>query len=243
MPLLDSVQTGVSVKAPLITIHGPSGSRKTQMAVDAKALILQTEDGLGNRDAARFRITKLPDLYEVIKELATTDHPYTAVALDSLDHLVPLVANKVCEENGKASLEAFGYGKGAVAELDEWRKVIRGFLYLRDKKGISVILIAHQAVRSVNDPTQMEPYDRLEPKLPKGVNGLVKELSDVLGCVVQKMVLKTNDKDQTRAVGTGDFNLHLNQTPSMEAKNRYGIQATLPMTWSALSAAIAEKNK
>ena len=160
MPLLDAVQTGVANKAPLILVHGPSGSRKTQMAVDAKALILQTEDGLGNRDAARLPIKKVSDLYDVIRELATGGHPYQAVAVDSLDHLVPLVAQNVCEENGKATLEAFGYGKGAIAELDEWRKVFRGFIYLRDRKNIPIILIAHQTIRSVNDPTQMEQIGR-----------------------------------------------------------------------------------
>lgn len=243
MPMLDAVQTGVANKAPLILVHGPSGSRKTQMAVDAKALILQTEDGLGNRDAARLPIKKVSDLYDVIRELATVDHPYQAVAVDSLDHLVPLVAQKVCEENGKATLEAFGYGKGAIAELDEWRKVFRGFIYLRDRKNIPVILIAHQTIRSVNDPTQMEPYDRLEPKLPKAVNGLAKELADVLGCVVPQITLKENDKEQTRAVGTGDFLLHINQKPSIEAKNRYGLNGPIGMSWGALSQAIAGASK
>jgi hypothetical protein len=243
MPLLDSVKNGAEIKAPIILLHGPSGSRKTQVAVDAGALILQTEDGLGNRSAPRLTINKLSDLYDVIKEMATTEHQYKALAIDSLDHLAPIVAADVCERNGKASLEAFGYGKGAVAEADEWRKVFDYLSRLRNRKQIPIILIAHQAIRSVNDPTLMDPYDRYEPKLPKAVNALAKECVDVLGCVSQQIILKENDQGRTKASGTGEFVVHVVQRPAYEAKNRYGITNSIPMNWEAINNAITEKNK
>jgi hypothetical protein len=239
MPLLDDIkETGTNCPPPIVTVHGPAGSRKTQLAIDAKALILQTEDGIGPRKAKALKIKTLADFYAVITEIATTDNGFPAVALDSLDHFAPIVAQAVCDAHGKPNIEAFGFGKGYDAEAEEWRKIFDYLERLRNRKRIPIILIAHQAVRSVNDPTQSEPYDRYEPKLNKKVNAIVKELSDVLGCVTQVMHAKENDRGQTRMVGAGDFQLHVSQRPAYEAKNRYAINHPLPMTWDGIMAAI-----
>ena len=236
MGLLDEVTSKPPATPPLIVIHGPSGSRKTQMAIDAGALILQTEQGLGNREANALPIKDVDHLLAVIKELATTEHDYKIVALDSLDHLVPLVVAHVCAANNKPTLEAFGFGKGQMAEVDQWRIVMDYLIRLKNRKGVPVLLLAHQVTRSVSDPTQMEPYDRIEPKLPKQVNALIKELCDVMGAVSPRMAIKENEKGQNRAVGNGEFDLHLGQIPSIDAKNRYRLPTKCDMSWAALSA-------
>ena len=86
----------------------------------------------------------------------------------------------------------------------------------------------------------MDPYDRYEPKLPKAVNAIAKELCNVLGCVLPMVVVKENDKGQSRAIGNGDFLLHVEQRPSIEAKNHYGITGTLPMKWANVINAITQ---
>ena len=77
------------------------------------------------------------------------------------------------------------------------------------------------------------PYDRIEPKLPKKANAVVKELSDILGAAVPDMSVITDERTQkTKAVGTGKFKLQLTPTPAIEAKNRYRMQASINFTFA-----------
>jgi hypothetical protein len=238
MALLATVQTGSSVPPPIMLIHGPPGSRKTQFCIDSEApLLLLTENGLGNRPANHLRLTGLPMLFEVIKELGTTEHAFKTLCIDSLDHLVPLVAKKVCDENAKPNLRAFGYGKGELAEQDAWLEIFRYFEALRDKKGMSIIMTAHSAVKTMDDPSLADAFHRWEPKLPSKVCAVCKEKADVIGCAQPRITLTENENGKPRAIGDGGFTMQISQTAAVEAKNRYRMEGKIDMSFAAWSAA------
>ena len=244
MSILQNIKTGIERKPPIIVVHGPKGSWKTQMAVESfKPLLLQTEDGLGNRDIPRINIKSPDDIFEAIKELGTTDHDYRTLAIDSLDHLAPMIARKICADGDKPNLEAFGFGKGAVLEEKEWQKLMEWLIKLRDTKNMAILLIAHSIVRNVQDPTLDEPYERIEIKLPKKVGAFVCEKADIIGCAKERLTIVDNEKTgKSRAVGKGDFILHINQQPSIEAKNRYGMKGPIEMSWAAMMSAFTTAN-
>lgn len=245
MSILSKIKTGIERKPPIIVVHGPKGSWKTQMAVESlKPLLLQTEDGLGNRDIPRINIKSPEDLFEAIKELGTTEHDYRTLCIDSLDHLAPMIARKICADADKPNLEAFGFGKGAVLEEKEWQKIMDWLIKLRDTKNMAILLIAHSITRTVQDPLMFEPYERVEIKLPKKVGAYVCEKADIIGCAKERVTVVDNAKTGTqRAVGQGGFLLHINQQPSIEAKNRYKMQGPIDMNWNALMSAFATANK
>lgn len=244
MGMLDSVKLKAERKPPLIVVHGPSGSLKTQMCVDAfQPILALTERGLGNRNAPYVSINKAEDLFDLIKELGTSEHSYRTLCIDSLDHLVPKMVKKVCDDKGKASLEAFGFGKGQEAEEAEWRRLLEWLERLRDTKNMAVLMTAHSTVRAVTNPNLEDTYDRWEAKLPKKVNALVKEMVDIYGCVQPAITLVENEKTgKTKAIGRGEFMLYVSQRPSIDAKNRYHIDGPLEMGWSQLMAAFATAN-
>ena len=244
MSLLATVKSVHETPPPIIVLHGPPGSRKTQFCIDAPSpLMLLTEQGLGNRSAPHLNLNKYSDLLDIIKELGTTEHAYKTLCIDSLDHLVPLVAKKVCDENAKPNLRSFGYGKGEEAEAEEWFTIFRYLEALRSKKGMGVILTCHSQVRVVDDPAHSDGYPRWEPKLPRKCCAIVKEKADILGCVLPKLVVRDNDDGKTRALGDGTFQLHINQKPSIEAKNRYRLDGPLDMSYAAVETALKGTTK
>src|SRR4051812_2649842 len=94
---LSSIETGVSFKPPRILIYGVQGIGKTTMISQAPdPIMVQTEDGEGVIDIPRFPLARsFDDVMEALGVLATTDHKYKTVGIDSLDWMEPLVWGKV----------------------------------------------------------------------------------------------------------------------------------------------------
>lgn len=233
MGILDSVTERTNLVPPIITVHGGPGSWKTQFGLDAPSpLFLAFEQGFGNRAHKAVFPKTTDEMREVFVELTKPGHGYKTLVIDSLDHLAPLIVKELCEANQKTSIADFGFGKGYDLECAEWLRLFKGLDKLRNT-GLTIICLCHSAIRQVNDPHLPEPYDRIEPKLPKKATAIVKELSDVLGATIPDLTVTTDQKtDRTRAVGNGKFKLHLSPTPSIEAKNRYRMAASIPFTFN-----------
>lgn len=235
MSLLKHVTEKTPIKSPIITIYGGPGSRKTQFGIDMPSPIFAAfEDGFGTRQVPHLKMREIEAeegglrngylaTLDLIKDLATTDHGYKTLVIDSADHLTPVIDDYICARDQKASIEAYGYGKGFDAQANEWLKLMHYIERLRNKTNMNVVIIAHASVRNVSDPMQIDGYDRWEPKLPKKACAILKELSDVVGFSMQKFTLTENEQGKTKAVGKGDYILRMSPSPCYEAKNRYHL--------------------
>ena len=136
-------------KPPRILIHGVAGVGKTTFAAEAnKPVFVQTEDGLGTIPAANFPLARtFEEVLESLASLYTEDHDFKTVVIDSVDWLEPLVWGKACRDNGWASIEELGYGRGYIAALNLWRQYIEGLNALRDDRGMTVVQIAHTDIK------------------------------------------------------------------------------------------------
>ena len=227
-------------KPPRILIHGVAGVGKTSFAAQSRSpVFVQTEDGLGTLSVTSFALSRtFEEVMGALAALYTEEHDHSTVVIDSVDWLEPLIWNKVCRENGWASIEDAGYGKGYVAALTLWRQYIDGLNALRDERAMTVVQIAHTDIKRFDSP-EHDPYDRYVIKLHARAAALLQEHSDVVLFANYRIsTVKAEvgfNKKVNRAMGSGERVIHTAERPAFLAKNRYGLAETLPLNWDAFA--------
>ena len=236
---LASLQRTTAVAPPRLLVHGVAGVGKTTFAAGAdRAVIIPTEDGLGALEAEHFPLARsFGEVMEALAALYSENHEFRTVVVDSVDWLEPLVWKAVCQQEGWASIEEPGYGKGYVAALDLWRQYLDGLNALRDERGMTVVQIAHTDIKRFDSP-EHEPYDRYVIKLHARAAALLQEHSDVVLFANYRISTVKSDvgfnKKVTRALGSGERVLYTAERPAFLAKNRYGLPDMLPLDWASL---------
>jgi len=233
-------KTSGNEKPPIIAIHGANGVGKTTLGASANSpIFVPTEDGLtGIAGIDTFAVSKsYPEFKANIEALIKEEHDYKTIVVDSLDWLETLIHAQTALAHKKESIEAFGYGKGYVEALVYWREFINMVKFLRDKKRMAVLMIAHTHIRR-HEPPEGDSYDRYEIKLHRMASALVQEACDIVGfaCHDNIIVKKNEGFNQTRAVAkaTGKRSLQVGYSPAYESKNRYGMPETIDLSWSDL---------
>lgn len=249
MKLLHQIQRGRANRPPRLLTYGVEGIGKSTFGASAPApVFIQTEDGLGEIDAAKFPLAgSYEDVLQALDELLAEDHAFETVVIDSLDWLERLVWDKTCREANAASIERVdgGFGKGYTHALKYWREVVGKIDALRDRRGMASILLAHAKVERFEDP-EASAYDRYAPRLHKLAAALVCEWADAVLFATRKFRTTTEDGgfNRKRAVahavgrGGGDRVLRCVGGPACVAKNRFGIVDDLPLSWPAFVAAM-----
>ena len=243
---LQSIKKTTAISAPRVLIVGGAGIGKTTWASQApNPVFLFTEDGAGLLEVSAFpKLESFEQAMEALGALYTDEHDYKTVVVDSVDHLEPLIWDKVCRSHGVESIEQIGYGKGYVDALNYWRQFLDGINALRDHRGMAVILIGHVHIRRFESP-EHDSIDRFEPKLHVKASALVQESVDTILFAKQKTVTKTENlgfgNTRTRGITTGERVVCTVETPAYVAKNRYNLPAELPLTWSAFADAINQQ--
>jgi len=175
MSLLKQVVKGKLKNPHLLLLYGTDGVGKSTFGASApNPIFLGTEDGTASLDVARFPAPEsFAQVIESIEVLSKEPHDYKTLVVDSLDWLEPLVWEKVCKDGEKKKIEDFGYGKGFSNALHEWRKMMNALKSLRFSKGMDIVLIAHSQVKTFNDPSLVEGYDRYQMKLNDKASALL----------------------------------------------------------------------
>jgi hypothetical protein len=245
---LDSLCSTTALTPPRTLMHGVAGIGKTTFAAAApNRVFLQTEDGLGTLAVPRFPLAKTFDaVMDALASLYTESHAFQTVVIDSLDWLEPLIWQRACRDNGWASIEDAGYGKGYVAALDLWRQYLEGLNALRDERGMTIIQLAHTDIKRFDSP-EHEPFDRFVIELHTRAAALLQEHSDVVLFANYRISTVKSDvgfnKKVTRALGSGERVLYTAERPAFLAKNRYGLPDSLPLSWAAFAEAMPHFRK
>lgn len=244
MSSMQKINRGVRRLPPRLLVYGIEGVGKSSTASEApKPVFIPTEDGLGQIDCHSFELaTSFDDVISAMSALATEEHDYQTVVIDTLDWLERLIWAKVCKDRGVKNIEDIGYQKGYVFALDCWRQIIDGLDHLRNERGMCVILLAHAKVEKFEDP-ESPAYDRYSPRLHKHANAMITEWVDAVLFATMKVHTTIEDagfgqKRTIAAKGAADRVLRCVGSPACVAKNRYGLPAELPLSWSELMQAM-----
>jgi hypothetical protein len=246
---LGAISKGRLERPLRVLLYGVEGVGKSTFAANAPSpIFLAAEDGTAQLDVARFPEPRTwQEALDAVEELTVGEHEFKTVVVDTLDWLEPLcwdhVVSKAPLVGGKVKIKAiedFGFGKGYVAALDEWRKLLSAFERLRSKRGMHVVFLAHSWVKPFKNPED-EDYDRYELKLHAKAGGLIKEWADAVLFTRFETFANTDDRTKrTRGVSSGNRVLHTVRTAAYDAKNRYDLPTTLPLDWTAFAKAVAD---
>ncbi len=231
--MLKNVVKGFRKRPFFIGIHGHAGVGKTTFASNAPApLFLATEQGTDQLDVDRIDIRDWHSFIETLQDIATSEHEYKTVVVDSIDHLESKIHKLVAHDHGKNSIEDIGYAKGYIFALDYWHKMLDQIIRIREK-GINVILIGHSIVKKTNDPVVGDDYDRFELKLHAKARDLITESMDAL-LFAKNRVLTSKDSSTKKvtAMSDGKRLLFTEWNAGYEAKNRYGLPSEIPLSWA-----------
>ena len=225
---LSTITRETRSRAPKGIVYGPPGVGKSTFGASTGGLILDAENGLpaGIDVAHTPYYATWPEMKDCLDYLANHEHGFTAVVVDTVDWMLRRIEEHVSGvSNGldnTLNKAKGGYGNG--------KQVLKNYAYqyllpVLDKivnRGVAVVLLAHATRR---DLTALEGSvsERSMPQIHADLAETMIEWSDFVGAAC--------------LVG-GVRSLVLQETPQLVAKNRYGIDKAVYLSWDALTAEI-----
>lgn len=234
---LQSLVKGKRVQPARVVLYGVEGIGKTTFGANApKPIFLGSEDGTSQLDVTRFPTPETwQEVLDAVRVLTVEGHDFHTLVLDTLDWAEPMLWAHICARDGQANIEAYGYGKGYAAALDEWRVFLNALERMRKAKPMHVVLVAHSWIKPFKNP-EGEDFDRYELKLHPKAGGLIKEWSDaVLFCNYETFAVKDKVK-KVKGVDTGARLIYTQRRAAYDAKNRYELPDSMPLAWADFEA-------
>lgn len=242
---LTNVVTGRQREPWRVLLFGVEGIGKSSFGASMpKPIFVDPETGSGQLDVARFPPPQnFADVLDAVRELRETKHAYESVVFDTVDWIEPLIFRHICQRDRMADIEEYGFGKGYNVALEEWRKFLREVEALERMKGMNICLLGHSQVKTFKNPEGAD-FDRYEPQIHAKAAGLLKQWPRaVLFAHYEQYAEKENRYAlKAKGVATGERLIFTNRTAAYDAKNRYDLPASLPLSWDAfLQAATTER--
>lgn len=226
------IKKGASKKAPRICLIGVEGVGKSTAGANCpNPIFLCAEDGLvgsGFDNVNSYSPKTWEETLLFIDWLITSEHQFQSLIIDTLDWLEPRINKFICTRDKKDSVEDYGYGKGYVIALDEYRKFLSKLELLHIKKNMLILINAHCHIKSFSNPIG-DNYDRYELKVSKQIAGITKEWVDaVLFANFEILTVKEGSKGKAKGVGGQKRIVHTTRSAAWDAKNRYGLPDVMP---------------
>lgn len=255
MSVFSTITKGKTPKPPIILLYGQEGVGKSTFAARAqKTIFIPTEDGLNEIDCEKFPVsTNYGEFKEKLIAILKEEHDYQTLAIDSISAAERMLFRHICERYGVGNIldAAGGYGKGYKEYTEEWLNIFELLTEIRNKRGMSVILIGHADVVRVFSP-RIGQYDQFQPRLYKKAQEILVENTDGVFFATRKVRKTTEDagfnkKDsRTEVIGAnGGERIIITDGGGIDgpqiAKSRFqGLPQELPLDWNAFIASWKE---
>lgn len=237
---LDRLVVGKKQQPVRVLLYGVEGIGKSTFGASApRPIFIGAEDGTAHLDVARFPMPETwQDVRDAIRTLTVDPHDFQTLVIDTLDHAEPLLWAHICKRDNMPNVEAYGYGKGYQAALDEWRVLLADLERLRAAKKMNLIFLAHSWIKSFKNP-EGDDFDRYELKLNAKASGLIKENVDaVLFANYETFASKDAKTKRVKGVSTGARFIYTTRTAAYDAKNRYDLPESMPLDWTEFKQAV-----
>lgn len=215
-------------KPPRILIYGPEKMGKTSLAAQFPApVFIQTEQGeSAGMELDSFGLLKsFGEVMDAMAALAGEDHQFKTLVVDSLSELETLIWAETCARKQWASIETPGFGKGYIETDYVWAEFIDAFNYLRNDRGMNVVLIGHSVTDRFDDP-ETQSYSRYAIDLHKRAMAMMTREVDAILLVKKDVTIKTEGagkNPRARADGGDTRWIYCEGRPAFQAGNRFNM--------------------
>lgn len=244
-------------KPPQITIVGTPGVGKSTLgALFPNPIFIQAEDGSSvfeswaeelqpnlfpqlPRADIKNKISTKGVLIEQLRWLATKEHDFKTLVIDSITTLHSLFEHEVADFYGVDNVAdaAGGFHKGYLVVKEYHQDIKAACEYLREKKNMSIIYLAHTGVAKIKNRPDAEEYSVYGLDMHKESSPVYVNLVDAVVYLRQDEFIKggaTDRKGVTTKLGkivqTGDRIMVTSgngKVGYVAAKNRYDLDAEL----------------
>lgn len=239
--MLNKIKKGGSAKQPKIMLIGVEGVGKSTAGAEMpNPIFICGENGLVGPQFANtdnFTPENWAEILQFCDELVKEKHEYKTVVIDTLDWIEPMLYRHVCEKAHKDNIEDFGFGKGYVVAQQEARQLLSRLEKLNNN-GMAVMILSHCQIKTFNNP-EGDNYDRYEPKVNLKIAGLFREWCDAV-LFAQFDMYTEKDGSKTKAYGGQNRIVRTTHSAAWDAKNRYGLQDTMPLDIKEIMKAIEQ---
>jgi hypothetical protein len=235
---LSQLSKPTSGRPIIITLFGEGGMGKTTLAaMFPKPVFIRTEDGatslVGNDDVSLFPMaTSSQDVLDAIEALATQDHGFKTLVLDSITQLATMIEAEIVAADPKAksiNQAGGGYGAGYSSAAERHRMVREWAGSLAYEKGMNVVFIGHADTETMDLP-DMDAYSRYSVRLHKKSLPHYTDNVDAV-CMVRLKTYTRGEGDKKRAISTGEREIICHPQASSITKNRFAIAEPLTFTF------------
>lgn len=191
------------------------------------AVFLATEPGLNSLDVYEVSIKTWGDMLNTCKELASGNHAFQTIVIDTGDNLYKMCEAHVCEQHGVIHQSDLDWGKGWALVNNEFRRVLTKL----GQMPMGLIITSHAIDREVETPTAK--YNKTVPTMSKGARDVILGMADF----VLFATAETDEDGTTRVLKTKPNKYY-------EAGDRTGrLPESIPLDYAAFITAWDDANK
>lgn len=236
---LTQLQKPTGQRPIIVTLFGEGGMGKTSLAaMFPKPVFIRTEDGTaslrGNDNVSLFPLaSSSQDVLDAIEALATQEHDFKTVVIDSVTQLATLIEHEIVAADPKAksiNQAGGGYGAGYGAAAERHCKVREWAGALAYERGMNVVFIGHADTEQMDLP-DMDPYTRYSVRLHKKSVPHYTDNVDAV-CMIRLQTFTRGEGDTKRAISTGEREIICYPQAASVTKNRFNITEPIPFSFS-----------
>lgn len=227
-----------------ILVYGDNGVGKSCFAAKAKNPIFLDLEGniehLPEVDTPaggvfhKERIKSFADFEKTLQLLLNQDHEFKTIVIDSLDTLYSLCMKKIKLPSGERP-----YGGDHRLCAQEFAGLCWTLDTLREKKKMSVVLLAHAKIKTVDSPL-VNVYERWETTLNESIFRILMDWVSGVFFAVKEVAFKKDEHDKERIMVHNKANrwLYTSGNAAYFAKNTYSLPERIPMDWDSMTKTI-----